>query len=128
MKLFSGSSDTTENEPLSENDLKLLEAKKGSLLALDVNVESKEALPIIQLDFLEALEKLHPGFIDWYVERNLLKSGPGHNLDRVLITAGLFYKLLGNTSILHLLFSAGYLQGQKDERRRMDDLFSEKSP
>lgn len=123
MKLFSGLSDIKENEPLSENDLKLLEAKKGSLLPLDV--ENKDALPIIQLDFLEALDKLHLGFIDWYSGGGSIKCGSGHDIDRVLLTGGLFYKLLGNVSILHLLFCAGYLKGQKDERGRMDDLFGE---
>lgn len=123
MKLFSGSNDTKGNEPPNANEHKLPEVEKESLLLPDVGRE--EALPIVQFDYLDALEKLHPGFLDWYGKESILKHGSGHDIEKMLLTGGLFYKLLGHTNVLRLLFYAGYLQGQKDERKRMDDLFDE---
>ena len=103
---------------MSENEFKLpLEPDKSPIL------KESDALPLLQIDLLDALEKFHPDFVAHFVANILVKQKSDARLQRLLVTIGLYYKVTHDYHALSMLFYAGYLTGQSEERKRLDELF-----
>ena len=88
-----------------------------------IKVGKSDMLPLLQIDLLEALEKFHPNFVDHFVSTILLKQKADASIQRLLVTVGLYYKVTNDPHALSMLFYAGYLTGQREERKLLDDLF-----
>ena len=104
---------------MNENEFKSPSQPKESLLVAEKN----DTLPLLQIDLLDALEKFHPDFVAHFVEKVLLKQRSDAHIQRLLVTVGLYYKVTHDPHALSMLFYAGFLTGQSEERKRLDDLF-----
>ena len=104
---------------MNEKESKLVSQPDESLLL----AEKSDALPLLQIDLLDALEKFHPDFVAHFVEKVLLKQRSDAHIQRLLVTVGLYYKVTHDPHALSMLFYAGFLTGQSEERKRLDDLF-----
>jgi len=104
---------------LNENEHKSESPQNESLLVAEKN----DALPLLQIDLLDALEKFHPDFVAHFVANILLKQRSDAHIQRLLVTVGLYYKVTHDPHALSMLFYAGFLTGQSEERKRLDDLF-----
>jgi len=104
---------------MSENEHKSESPQNESLLM----AEKSDTLPLLQIDLLDALEKFHPDFVAHFVTNILLKQRSDAHIQRLLVTVGLYYKVTHDPHALSMLFYAGFLTGQSEERRRLDDLF-----
>ena len=90
-------------------------------------IEKADAIPLLQIDLLDALEKFHPDFVAHFVTNILLKQRSDAHIQRLLVTVGLYYKVTHDAHALSMLFYAGYLTGQIEERARLGELFGEES-
>ena len=103
---------------MSENEFKLpLEPDESPI------IKESDALPLLQIDLLDALEKFHPDFVAHFVANILVKQKSDARLQRLLVTIGLYYKVTHDHHALSMLFYAGYLTGQTEERTRIAELF-----